>query len=52
VKKKGELMAKDIKDKEEVWQKGIEPHIHVEPTIEDVIRNKDRTLETAPSYLR
>ena len=37
---------------EEVWQKGIEPHIHVEPTIEDVIRNKDRTLETALSYLR
>jgi carboxyl-terminal processing protease len=36
---------------EAVWQKGIEPHIHVEPTIEDVIRNRDRTLETAVGYL-
>jgi carboxyl-terminal processing protease len=32
---------------EEVWRKGIEPHIHVEPTIEDIIRNEDRTLNTA-----
>jgi carboxyl-terminal processing protease len=32
---------------EEVWLKGIEPHIHVEPTIEDIIRNEDRTLNTA-----
>ena len=36
---------------EEVWRKGIEPHISVEPTIEDVIRNEDRTLETAVRYL-
>ena len=36
---------------EEVWRKGIEPHINVEPTIEDVIRNEDRTLETAVRYL-
>ena len=36
---------------EEVWRKGIEPDINVEPTIEDVIRNKDRTLETAVRYL-
>jgi hypothetical protein len=37
---------------EAVWQKGIEPHIYVEPTIEDVIVNKDRILETALSFLR
>jgi len=36
---------------EEVWQKGIEPDISVEPTIEDIIKNKDRALETAVSYL-
>ena len=36
---------------EEVWRKGIEPHIYVEPTIEDVIRNEDRTLKTAVRYL-
>jgi C-terminal processing protease CtpA/Prc len=34
---------------EEVWRKGIEPHIHVEPTIEDIIRNEDRTLKAAVS---
>jgi len=32
---------------EEIWRRGIEPHIHVEPTIEDIIRNEDRTLKTA-----
>ena len=32
---------------EEVWRKGIEPHVHVKPTIEDIIRNEDRTLKTA-----
>ena len=36
---------------EEVWRKGIEPHIDVEPAIEDVIRNEDRTLKTAVCYL-
>jgi carboxyl-terminal processing protease len=36
---------------EAVWQKGIEPNIYVEPTIEDVIKNEDRALETAVSYL-
>jgi C-terminal processing protease CtpA/Prc len=32
-------------------RKGIEPHIHVDPTIEDIIRNEDRTLKTAVSSL-
>ena len=36
---------------EEIWRKGIEPDIWVEPTIEDVIRNEDRTLKTAVDYL-
>lgn len=36
---------------EEVWRKGIEPHIHVEPTIEDIIRNEDRTLKAAMASL-
>lgn len=36
---------------EEVWRKGIEPHIWVEPTVEDVIRDEDRTLNVALSYL-
>jgi C-terminal processing protease CtpA/Prc len=36
---------------EEVAKKGIEPHIRVEPTIEDVISNEDRTLKTALDYL-
>jgi C-terminal processing protease CtpA/Prc len=34
-----------------VERKGIEPHIRVEPTIEDIIRNEDRTLTTAVSSL-
>ena len=34
-----------------VGRKGIEPHIHVEPTIEDIIRNEDRVLKTAVSSL-
>jgi C-terminal processing protease CtpA/Prc len=36
---------------EKVWCKGIEPHVYVEPTIEDVIRNEDRTLKIAVSSL-
>jgi C-terminal processing protease CtpA/Prc len=32
-------------------RRGIEPHIHVEPTIEDVIGDEDRTLKTAVSAL-
>jgi C-terminal processing protease CtpA/Prc len=34
-----------------VGRKGIEPHIHVELTIEDIIRNEDRVLKTAVSSL-
>jgi C-terminal processing protease CtpA/Prc len=34
-----------------VGRKGIEPDIHVEPTIEDIIRDEDRTLKTAVSSL-
>jgi C-terminal processing protease CtpA/Prc len=34
-----------------VGRKGIEPHIYVEPTIEDVIQNEDRALKTAVSSL-
>jgi len=36
---------------EQVWRKGIEPHICVSPTVEDVIRNEDRTLAAARRYL-
>ncbi len=36
---------------EEVAKKGIEPHIPVEQTIEDVIRDEDRVLNAAMSYL-
>jgi C-terminal processing protease CtpA/Prc len=36
---------------EGIWRKGIEPHIHIEPTIEDIIRNEDRILKTAVSTL-
>ncbi len=36
---------------EQIWQKGFEPDIWVEPTIEDVIQNEDRTLKTAVDYL-
>lgn len=36
---------------EEIWRKGFAPDIWVEPTIEDVIRNEDRTLKTALDYL-
>jgi C-terminal processing protease CtpA/Prc len=34
-----------------IGRTGIEPHIHVEPTIKDIIRNEDRTLKTAVSSL-
>jgi C-terminal processing protease CtpA/Prc len=34
-----------------VGRKGIEPHIHIEPTVEDIIRNEDRTLKMALSSL-
>jgi len=34
-----------------IWRKGIEPHILVEPTVEDVIRNEDHVLNTAVRYL-
>jgi C-terminal processing protease CtpA/Prc len=37
---------------EEVALKGIEPHVRVEPTVDDVIRNEDRVLQTAIRYLR
>ena len=36
---------------EKVWRNGIEPHIQVEPTVEGVIRDEDRALNTALSYL-
>ncbi len=36
---------------EVVAKKGIEPHIRVEPTVEDVIQNEDRTLNTALRHL-
>ncbi len=36
---------------EEVWRKGIEPDIWVEPTAEDVIRDEDRALNTALQHL-
>jgi hypothetical protein len=36
---------------EEVWQKGIEPHIRVELTVEDIIQDEDRVLNTAMRYL-
>lgn len=36
---------------EDVWRKGIEPHICVEPTVGDVIRNEDRALQTAVRHL-
>jgi carboxyl-terminal processing protease len=32
---------------EEIWQKGIEPDIWVEPTVEDVMRDEDRALKAA-----
>ena len=35
------------------WRKcGIEAHIQVEPTVEDVINDEDRLLKTALGYLR
>jgi hypothetical protein len=36
---------------EEVWQKGIEPDIRVEPTVEDIIHDHDPVLDTALRYL-
>jgi carboxyl-terminal processing protease len=36
---------------EEAWQTGIEPHIRVEPTVQDIIRDDDRALDTAVRYL-
>ena len=33
------------------WRKGIEPHIRVEPTVEDVIHQEDRALSAAMRYL-
>jgi len=36
---------------DEIWKKGIEPDIWVEPTIEDVIKDEDRALNTALRYL-
>ncbi|MBN1874819.1 MAG: hypothetical protein JXA33_11365 [Anaerolineae bacterium] len=36
---------------EEVWDKGIEPHIYVEPAIEDVLQNEDRILKMAMRFL-
>jgi carboxyl-terminal processing protease len=36
---------------EKVWRKGIEPHVCVEPTIQDIIGNQDRVLTTAVRYL-
>jgi C-terminal processing protease CtpA/Prc len=35
----------------EIWRKGIEPDIWVEPTIDDVIQDEDRTLNRAVDYL-
>lgn len=36
---------------EKVWRKGIEPHVRVEPTIQDVVEDHDRALLTAMRYL-
>ena len=36
---------------EGIWRKGIEPDMHVEPTIEDVIHDEDRVLQTAVRHL-
>jgi hypothetical protein len=35
----------------EVWRDGIVPHVRIEPTLEDVIRDEDRVLETARRQL-
>ena len=36
---------------EEIRLKGIEPHIHIEPTVEDVILGHDRILQAAIRHL-
>jgi hypothetical protein len=36
---------------EDVWRKGFEPDIRVVPTVEDVIRDKDRVLAAALHHL-
>ena len=35
----------------EVWQRGFEPDVRVEPTVEDVIRDVDRVLMAALDHL-
>ncbi len=47
----GAICTVRMPEPEEVWQKGIEPHIRVEPTVEDIIQDEDRVLNTAMRYL-
>lgn len=37
---------------ERIAGKGIEPHVRIEPTVEDVIRHEDRVLQEAVRYLK
>jgi C-terminal processing protease CtpA/Prc len=47
----GGICTVRMPEPEEVWQKGIVPHIPVEPTVEDIIHDEDRVLNTAMHYL-
>ncbi len=47
----GYICTVRMPEPEEVWHKGIEPHIRVEPTVEDIIHDEDRVLNTALRYL-
>jgi C-terminal processing protease CtpA/Prc len=47
----GYICTVRMPEPEEVWQKGIEPDIRVEPTVEDIINDRDRVLDTALQYL-
>jgi C-terminal processing protease CtpA/Prc len=47
----GYICTVRMPEPEEVWQKGIMPHIRVEPTVEDIIHDEDRVLNTAMGYL-
>jgi C-terminal processing protease CtpA/Prc len=43
----GYICTVRMPETEEIWQKGIQPQIAVEPTIEDIICDEDRVLQTA-----
>jgi hypothetical protein len=47
----GYICTVRMPEPEEVWRKGIEPHIRVEPTVKDIIHDEDRALNTALGYL-